>query len=160
MDVDLQGEIMRYIDFTHMNWYRYLMKNELAPEISLGFPFLSYEDKKLSVTFYPHISRFREGRVIFYPAECQIVLRYPFRNMEKFTRYHQNIGESIGSVDAAWLAGEGKIMLTELYDRFDALLENFALNGYEVEKEIRIYQERLKAIMECMHLEALEPVIP
>lgn len=147
--------MMKYTDLVHSGWYKYLSRNEIGAECTLGFPYLSFSGKVLLLTFYPHSIRFKEGRVLFYHADCEISLSYPFEHIERFVRFHPNNLSPVGNMDAFWIANEGKAMVLELYKAFDALIKNIDTGSKDYGIDISAYQEKLKSVIRRFGLEEL-----
>ena len=62
----------------------YLVENDIAIQMQLGFPYLEKKSDMLYMSFKPHKEVYQKGKIDFYTPQYKIVFVFPFDHVVYF----------------------------------------------------------------------------
>lgn len=137
-----------------------LVRNEIALQMQLGFPWLSRQGGELCVSFKPHREDFDSGVIRVYAPQYEVAWVYPFAHITHFrdlayTANTPDLSAPLAEIDAKWMLSIGKAYLQELYDACTKVLTFWEENGTVTDTVLRRYQEQYRKAAAHMGLEKL-----
>lgn len=138
----------------------YLVQNEIALQMQLGFPWLSRQGGELCISFKPHREDFDGGKIRVYAPQYEAAWVYPFAHVTHFrdlayAENAPNLSTPLAEIDAKWMLSIGKAYLRDLYDACTKVLTFREENGTVTDTVLRRYQEQYRKTAAHMGLEKL-----
>lgn len=137
-----------------------LVRNEIALQMQMGFPWLSWQGGELSISFKPHREDFDSGVIRVYAPQYEAAWVYPFAHVTHFcdlayTENTPDLSAPLAELDAQWMLSIGKAYLQELYEACTHVLTFREEHGMVTDVVLRRYQELYRKTAVHLGLEAL-----
>lgn len=137
-----------------------LVRNEIAMQMQLGFPWLSMQSGELCISFKPHQEDFDGGTIRCYAPQYEAAWVYPFVHVVRFqdlayADQTPDLSAPLVELDAQWMLSIGKAYLQELYEACTHVLTFREEHGMVTDVVLRRYQELYCKTAVHLGLEAL-----
>lgn len=121
-----------------------IFEREIPVQQQLGLPYIYNENGQLTIAYHLHQRKIRDRKMIVYPSEYELALRYPFQKIAYFyaNALPEESTEPVGSIDLHTLMAEGKLLVNTLYRCGNRVLEDW-------EKEHALVQENYASYLEA-----------
>lgn len=134
----------------------YLVENDIAIQMQLGFPYLEKKGDMLYMSFKPHKEVYQKGKIDFYTPQYKIVFVFPFDHVvyfEKFSYKGAFSPEHVTFISDDDMLSIGQYLIDELFDACSRVLTFWEETGTVSDLIVSKYQEQYKRTVGRLNLQ-------